>query len=86
MKTSKDLQFIHHSYTGQFSFFKGQSLSRFDKLITVPEGTPVTNKTATGIDENYHFVNDFSFVGNNYSLIHDLTYHGANVPKEFVVK
>jgi hypothetical protein len=42
-----------------------------------------------GIDKNYHFVNDFSFLPlidgvKQYGLIHDLTHHGANVPKEFI--
>lgn len=57
--------------------------------ITVPAGTRVTNKTAMGIDKNYHFVNEFGWVKANYSqidsiLIHDLTYYGLNIPKELI--
>ena len=58
-------------------------------ILTIPKGTKVTNQTACGIDKNYHFVNDFSWVKDvdgikQYGLIHDLTYYGINVPKEFV--
>jgi len=59
-------------------------------VITVPKGTRVTHMTATGIDKKYHFVDDFSWVKPledgkpNSLLIHDLTYHGINVPKEFI--
>ena len=58
--------------------------------ITVPKGTRLTHKTAMGIDEKYHFVEDFSWIKphNNgttqYGLIHDVKTHGINVPKEYV--
>jgi hypothetical protein len=58
--------------------------------ITVPKGTPLTHRTACGIDKNYHFVSDFSWVKphedgtKQYGLLHDLKYYGINVPKEFV--
>lgn len=74
MKTSKD-------YTVNF---------REHGEITVPKGTRLTNQTACGIDKDYHFVDDFSWVEphengvKNYALIHDLIYYGLNVPKEFV--
>lgn len=73
MKTSKD-------YTVNF---------KCHGLITVPKGTKLTHVTACGIDKNYHFVNDFSWVEEinglkQYGLLHDLTYYGVNVPKEFV--
>ena len=61
-------------------------------MITVPKGTRVTNQTANGVDENYHFVSDLSWVKHHesglpqYGLIHDLTYYGINVPKEFIEK
>ena len=60
-------------------------------LITIPKGTRVTNKTAIGIDKNYHFVDDFSWVKTidgipQYGLLHDLQYHGLNVPKEYINK
>lgn len=59
--------------------------------ITVPKGTSVTHETSLGIDKNYHFVNDLSWVDENYSsfaniLKHDITYYGINVPKEYVEK
>lgn len=59
-------------------------------LITVPKGTRLTHQTACGIDKNYHFVDDLSWVKphedgtKQYGLLHDLKYYGINVPKEFV--
>jgi hypothetical protein len=89
MKTNKETKFIHRSYTGQFDFYTGQKLTKYDTLVTIPAGVSVTNQTAMGIDKKYHFINDFSFLPlidgvKQYGLIHDLTYHGANVPKEFI--
>ena len=61
-------------------------------LITVPKGTPLTHQTAMGVDENYHFVNDFSWIQTHdggtpqYGLLFDLKHYGINVPKEFVKK
>jgi hypothetical protein len=57
--------------------------------ITVPAGTETTNETAIGIDKNYNFVNSFGWVKTNYPdiekpLIHDLTYHGLNIPIEYL--
>ena len=57
--------------------------------ITVPKGTRVSHQTAMGIDKNYHFVTEVGWVYSAYPkialiLIHDLTYYGLNVPKEFV--
>jgi len=59
--------------------------------ITVPKGTRLTHQTAMGIDKNYHFVSDMSWITKNYPtiakvLIHDVTYYGINVPKEFVTE
>ena len=73
MKTTKE-------YTTEFMHYG---------LITVPAGTEVTHQTACGIDENYHFVNSFGWVKTNYPnianiLMHDLTYHGIDVPKEYI--
>lgn len=74
MKTNKD-------YTVRFKDYGN---------ITVPKGTSLTNMTATGIDKNYHFVSDLSWVKphengiKQYGLLHDLKYYGINVPKEFV--
>ena len=58
--------------------------------LVIPKGTEVTNLTASGHDENYNFINDFSFIppysdGTKQSgLIHDLTYYGYNVDKSLV--
>ena len=57
--------------------------------ITVPAGTTTTNKTAMGIDKNYNFVADLSWVKNKYPeianiLTHDLTYHGIDIPVEYL--
>lgn len=73
MKTNKDYTVLFMNY--------GE--------ITVPKGTAVTHMTAMGIDKNYHFVKHLQWVKNSYPqisniLIHDLTYHGIDVPKEFI--
>lgn len=58
--------------------------------ITVPANTRLTHKTALGIDVNYHFVDDLSWVEQNYPqyhpmmLKHDIAHYGIDVPKEFV--
>lgn len=59
-------------------------------ILTVPKGTRVTNKTAMGIDKNYHFVDEFDWIQPHdngvpqYGLIMDVKNYGINVPKEFV--
>lgn len=53
--------------------------------ITIPKGTRVTNQTALGVDENYNFVDDLSWIDSPI-LRHDATYYGINVPKEFVTE
>jgi len=61
-------------------------------ILTIPKGTKVTHKTASGIDKNYHFVDDFSWVEpwpsgmKKHGLLHDLKYHGINVPKQYIEK
>ena len=61
--------------------------------IVIPKGTKITNLTASGIDENYNFIEDLSWIPqldfngekvNNFSLIHDATYRGISIPKEKV--
>jgi len=57
--------------------------------ITIPKGTRLTHKTAMGIDKEYHFVDDLSFIERDYkdiasTLRHDATYYGINIPVEFV--
>jgi hypothetical protein len=57
--------------------------------ITVPKGTRLTHITSMGIDEKYHFVDDLSWIKKNYPtidrvLLHDATYYGIDIPKEFV--
>jgi len=59
-------------------------------ILTIPEGTRVTHTTACGPDPDYHFVDDFSWVGTHpsgvpkHGLLHDLAHYGINVPKEYV--
>lgn len=62
-------------------------------IITVPKGTRVTHQTAMGVDENYNFVADLSWIPlvehngrkiKQYGLIHDLTFYGLNVPKQYI--
>ena len=61
--------------------------------ITIPKGTRITNKTAIGIDEKYNFVADLNWIPpveiggkqiKNYTLIHDATYYGIDVPAQYV--
>lgn len=57
--------------------------------ITVPKGTRLTHQTAMGIDESYHFVNEYGWIKTNYPnianiLLHDVSHYGINVPKEYV--
>lgn len=57
--------------------------------IVVPKGTKLTHQTACGIDEKYHFVNEFGWIDRDYPTVasmlkHDAKYSGINIPKEFV--
>lgn len=57
--------------------------------IIVPKGTRLTNKTASGIDKKYHFVNEYDWINKNYPTIdrclkHDVIHYGINIPIEFV--
>lgn len=75
MRTNKD-------YTVYYDDFIGE--------ITIPKGTKLTHQTALGIDENYHFVDDWSWYKPELKgfarkmHILDLEYRGFNVPKEYV--
>jgi len=72
--------------------FKGGSRIGYGKLV-IPKGTPTTHQTACGYDENYNFIADLSWVPTfefngkqvkQSALIHDLTYYGLNIPREFL--
>ena len=59
--------------------------------ITIPKGTRVTNNTACGVDPNYNFVADLSWIPlhddgktKQYGLIHDATYYGINIDKKHI--
>jgi hypothetical protein len=57
--------------------------------ITIPKGTKITHRTATGVDENYHFVDETDWIYENYSSIanilkHDVVHYGINIPKKFI--
>lgn len=59
--------------------------------ITVPAGVAVTHQTASGIDPEYHFVNQFDWIKKDYPEIshpmmlpHDVVHYGINVPKEYI--
>lgn len=57
--------------------------------ITVPKGTKVTHQTADGVDESYHFVNEYDWIDKYYPaysniLKMDVESYGINVPKEFI--
>jgi len=57
--------------------------------ILIPAGSTVSNNTARGPDDSYHFWVDFKehaekITGHKNSILnHDLTYYGINVPAEF---
>ena len=57
--------------------------------IIVPVGSIVTNKTASGFDNNYHFwvyytpVIEKLFGYKPFILLHDLKYYGLNIPVEY---
>jgi len=73
MKTNKDYTYFYNGFGG----------------VIVPAGTKLTHQTACGIDKNYHFVADLSWIKKNYPtidrvLLHDATYYGIDVPKEYV--
>ena len=57
-----------------------------DYEITIPKGTRVTHQTACGYDENYNFINDFSWVPKingkiNSGFIFDAEHYGININK-----
>jgi hypothetical protein len=75
MKTNKD--YLVKGYKG------GGTITYPDFIV--PKGTRLTHMTTSGIDKNYHFVDDFSFLGEDeYGLKHDLKFYGLNVTKEYV--
>lgn len=75
MRTSQDVKMVFRNY--------GE--------IIVPKDTRLTNRTALGIDDNYHFVDDLSWIDRDYTTVasilkHDAKYYGIDIPKEFVIK
>jgi hypothetical protein len=57
--------------------------------IEIPKGTRITHQTAMGIDTNYHFVSNLSWIPlvngvKQFGLIHDATYYGININKKDV--
>ncbi len=62
------------------------SMSIFGYDIVIPKGTPTTNKTACGIDPNYNFIADLSWIDkkNQYGLWHDAYYYGINIAPELL--
>lgn len=57
--------------------------------ITIPKGTKLTHRTACGIDNRYHFVDDLKWIDIKYPRInrvlkHEATFYGIDIPKEFV--
>lgn len=57
--------------------------------FVIPAGSTVSNRTASGYDDNYHFWVDFHAVAEQLTgfkrsfLVHDLTYYGLNIPAEY---
>jgi hypothetical protein len=54
--------------------------------IVIPKGTRITHQTALGIDENYNFIDDLSFIDKKQwpLLYHDAFYYGITVDKSQV--
>jgi len=57
--------------------------------LVVPAGSLVTNQTACGPSDSYHFWRDWNKIAEeltgfkNSILAHDLTYYGLNIPAEY---
>jgi hypothetical protein len=57
--------------------------------LVIPKGSTVTNQTALGPDDNYHFWNvSLEYVEKitgvkNSILLFDLAHYGLNIPAEF---
>lgn len=57
--------------------------------LIIPKGSKVSNQTACGPDDYYHFwVINMAYIekltgSKNSLLLHDLTHHGLNIPKEY---
>jgi hypothetical protein len=74
-KTAKTIK----EYSGKF----------YNWDIAIPIGSIVTNKTACGNYDSYHFWQDFHKIAEqitgykNSILEHDLTYYGVNIPAEY---
>ena len=57
--------------------------------IVVPAGSRVSNRTAMGVDDNYHFWEGWEkqiqeLTGSSNSILaHDLMHYGLNIPDEF---
>lgn len=86
MKTTQDLICYYTGY-GKFSLLSVQDNHGIQFPIIVPKGTRTTHKTSCGIDENYNFIDDFSFLKDHpyrALIMHDITHRGINVPKEFL--
>ena len=60
--------------------------------IKVPAGSRVTNQTACGYDDNYHFLLDYEKIAEeltgckNSMLCRDLKYHRLNIPKDYCIE
>ena len=57
--------------------------------ITVPKGTRVDNRTASGLDNKYNFIKEYDWITEKYPtfaniLKHDIYYYGINVPLEYL--
>lgn len=57
--------------------------------ITIPKGTRTSHHTACGIDENYNFITDLSWIPlvngiKQHGLILDATHYGINIKKELL--
>lgn len=57
--------------------------------FVIPAGSVVSNNTAFGPDDNYHFWADYFVLAEkltgctNSGVLHDLTYYGINIPAEY---
>ena len=68
---------------------KDYTVDAFGYTIKIPAGSIVTNSTACGPDDDYHYWEDWKKTAEdltgfkNSCLAHDLTYYGINIPAEY---
>ena len=53
--------------------------------IVIPKGTRTTHMTACGIDENYNFIADLSWIPKELGILrHDMIYHSIHIDRKLL--